>query len=145
MPSTRSGRAASCRRPTRRRVDTHRPHPMRAHAAPGDRPGSRALPEEVAVALSYDGTTQAVMMATPADLIDFAVGFTLTEGIADPARLAGLEADAREVPRAAGGQWHAHRGRLAEQALEVDRAVGRNGLDQTLERLADRLAVAERP
>jgi FdhD protein len=26
------------------------------------------LPEEVAVALSFNGTTQAVMMATPADL-----------------------------------------------------------------------------
>ena len=35
-------------------------------------PGLRTLPEEVAVALSYNGTTQAVMMATPAELVDFA-------------------------------------------------------------------------
>lgn len=44
--------------------------------------GERMLPDEAAVALSFNGTTQAVMMATPADLEDFARGFALTEGIA---------------------------------------------------------------
>ena len=53
--------------------------------------GERVLPEECAVALSFNGSTQAVMMATPSDLEDFAHGFALTEGIASGDEIQSVE------------------------------------------------------
>lgn len=49
----------------------------------GQRAVTRALPQEVPVALVFDGTTQAVMMASPSDIADFAHGFALSEGLID--------------------------------------------------------------
>jgi FdhD protein len=57
----------------------------------GPMAGDRVLPREVAVALSFNGSTQAVMMTTPSDLEDFAYGFALTEGIAAPGEVLSVE------------------------------------------------------
>jgi len=69
-----------------------RPFPRSRWTASGVEPGSRDLPEETAIALVHDAATTAVMMATPADLEDFGVGFSLTERlIQSPDEITGLE------------------------------------------------------
>jgi len=67
--------------------------PVRAQQwrmAQGDQPASsqpqtRTLANEVPIALVFNGIAHAVMMGTPRDMEDFALGFALSEGILDRA------------------------------------------------------------
>jgi len=66
--------------------DTHIPAPtwVLDYHSVGARK-TRQLAVETAVNLVYGSIPFAVMMATPSDLIDFAYGFSLTEGIVEAA------------------------------------------------------------
>lgn len=78
--------------------------------------GERLLAEEVPIALVYDHATYAVMMATPADLMDFAIGFSLAERMIDSAE----DIEALEViPHGRGIEL---RIRLAERCADRPRA-----------------------
>jgi hypothetical protein len=72
----------------------------------------RITPRETPIALSFDGRPHTVLMASPGDVEDLALGFTITEGVARFEAIAGVEirvqpdglmVDIRLVPGAARG------------------------------------------
>lgn len=71
-------------------MNTSEAHPRTLWRDSSALAGTRLLAEETAVAISYNGSTHVVLMASPADLEDLAVGFSATEGIIDD--LAAIEA-----------------------------------------------------
>lgn len=54
-----------------------------AYSQPAGPQAAAVLAEECALALSYNGISQAVMMVSPSELEDFAVGFSLGSGLLD--------------------------------------------------------------
>ena len=68
-----------------------------AYEASEARPDSRALAVEMPVNVVYGSVPYAVMMTTPADLEDFAYGFSLTEGVIEtPDEIRGVSVEPGE-------------------------------------------------
>ena len=131
----------------------------------------RLLAEETAIGISYDSEPYAVLMATPDDLADLALGFTVTERIAAAGEVAdirvsafdeGLVADVLLTPTGALGARERRRRNMegrsscglcgvqspedALRALPVlprDLVVGRGAIQQALAELADRQSLGQ--
>jgi FdhD protein len=84
------------------------------------------IAQEVPVALVFNGISHAVMMASPADLLDFALGFSLTEGILQhPDELYDIEVVQEE--RGISVQMHISAERLAQLKQHRRSLTGRTG------------------
>ena len=110
---------------------------------------SRQVPGEVAIGLCYDSRPYVVVMGTPSDIEDLAVGFTITERIAafdDIERVAlsrtgdGLLADILLSPRAAAVQATARR-----RTLESRSSCGLCGVESLRQAVRPITPVGEGP
>ncbi len=67
-------------------------HPNLELTARGSKPGAREIAAEVPVSLTFNGVAHVVMMMSPQDFEDFALGFALTEQIIEsPEELESIE------------------------------------------------------
>ena len=69
----------------------------RVAVAGGEAPIARAVAEEVPIALEFDGFGYAVLMATPSNLVDLVLGFSLTERLINRADQL-VDVDVAETP-----------------------------------------------
>ncbi len=114
-------------------VPTSQPVTGTLHGLPGPSRVTWQVPEEVPVAILFNSENYAVMMATPADLDDFAVGFALAEGIVASA------GDIRAVLKLPAAQGLAldisvdeaklNRARMAKRSLEGRVGCGLCGIE----------------
>lgn len=91
-----------------------------------------ALAQEVPIALVYNGISHVVMLATPADLEDFAYGFSFTEGIiTERSQIYGVDAKAvmQENGQLQGIELHIELATAQFAALKAQRRnlTGRTG------------------
>ena len=112
---------------------TSRPARGVLHTLGGEVPTVWQVPEEVPVALLFNSQNYAVMMATPADLEDFAVGFALAEGlVARASDIGGVlvlpTAEGLAVDLAV-AEAHLNRGRMARRSLEGRAGCGLCGIE----------------
>lgn len=101
-------------------------HDVLRHKGAGTAAAVDYVVEEVPVALVFNGISHAVMMATPIDLEDFALGFALSEGIVERA------SDVFEIEtslHAEGAEVHLRVAQQAFMALKGKRRAlaGRSG------------------
>lgn len=99
------------------------------------------LPEEVPVALQYNSVPFTVMMATPADFRDFAIGLSIAEGlIDDAAHVAGvlvMPVEGGVTLDIAVGENALHRDRMGQRSIEGRSGCGLCGVED--------IATANRP
>jgi len=119
------------------------PRPVQRFEAGASASATAEVASEVPIAFEYNGISHAVMLATPADLRDFAVGFSFSEGIARPSQCYGVEVRdseggitlAIEIAASAFAALKAHRRTLAGRT--GCGICGSESLEQVLRPLPD--------
>ncbi|MBK3750065.1 formate dehydrogenase accessory sulfurtransferase FdhD [Stutzerimonas balearica] len=122
-------------------VGASRRYHFHALGEPAEQPVE--LAEECALALAYNGISQAVMMVSPADLEDFVVGFSLGAGIVEhrgeiyDLRLSGTRsARQAEVEISSRAFWRLKQQRRGLPGTSSCGLCGVEALEQALPRLA---------
>lgn len=103
------------------------------HSADGPHVVIWQVPEEVPIAILFNSVPYAVMMATPADLDDFAVGFALAEGIITSAShingILTLPSEEGLAVDLAVDENHLNRNRMVKRSLEGRVGCGLCGIE----------------
>ena len=114
-------------------VPTSRPAHGILHSLSGDTETVWQVPEEVPMALQFNSQNHAVMMGTPADFEDFAVGFALAEGLvpaaADIAGILVLPTSGGYAIDLSVAEEKINRSRMAQRSLEGRTGCGLCGIE----------------